>query len=236
MHCAITSDGWTDNFVRQSYTTYTHHYINDKWQTKHRILKTGIHDGKHTAENIRDQFNKTKQEFGLLDKKIVCVTDSAANMKKAVRLLGLRHVPCIAHSINLLVQKDLMMHASMHPLREILSKIRKVQKKLMYKHCELKKLSDQDHQKKMFLFIDEICEIEGAMNADFQFGSVNDTEDDSNERFFFPSESGAFTGLKSLSMVRWCCIYKLIKCFLEHISKCLIRIYFGFLGKYEYRF
>lgn len=198
---------------------------------KHRILKTGIHDGRHTAENIRDQFNETKGEFGLLNKKIVCVTDSAANMKKAVRLLGLRHVPCIAHSINLLVQKDLMMHSSMHPLRDIITKIRKTQKKLIYKHSELKKLSDQDQQKKLFLFIDEVCEIEEALNADFQFGSTSGTEDGNNEQFSFASESGAFTGLKSLSMVRWCCIHKLIKCFLEHISKCFMRIYFKIFEK-----
>lgn len=197
---------------------------------KHRILKTAIHDGKHTGENIRDHFNETKKEFGLLDKKIVCVTDSAANMKKAVRLLDLRHVPCIAHSINLLVQKDLMMHTDMQPLRDIISKLRKTQKKLIYKHSELKKLSDQDQQKKLFLFIDEVCEIENAMNADFQCGSTTDT-DDISEPFSFPSESGSFTGLKSLSTVRWCCIYLLIKCFLEHISEC---IHFVNLEKFEY--
>lgn len=229
-HCAITSDAWTDNYVRLSYSTYTHHYINDNWELKHRVLKTGIHEGRHTAENIRDQITETKREFGLTGKKIVCVTDSAANMKKAVRLLGSKHVTCIAHSINLLVQKDLMMHAAMQPLRNTLSKIRNTQKKLIYKHNELKKLSEEDQQKKIFLFIDEVCEIEESMNADFQFGSQSDTENVGGEQFSFSSsESGSFTGLKSLSMVRWCCIYKLVKCFLEHLSKDFVHIYFVFL-------
>lgn len=217
-HCAITSDAWTDNYVHLSYSTYTHHYIDDNWQLKHRVLKTGLSDGRHTAENIRNQFIEMKQEFGLMDKKIVCVTDSAANMKKAVRLLGLHHIPCIAHSVNLLVQKDLMMNAAMQPLRDILTKVRKIQKKLMYKHMELKNMNEQDQQKKLFLFIDEVSEIEEAINAEFQFNSSTcDTEYDVDEQF--PTSSSSFTGLKSLSLVRWCCIYKLIKCFLEHLSK-----------------
>lgn len=166
----------------------------------------------------------------MTDKKIVCVTDSAANMKRAVRLLGLKHEPCIAHSSNLLIQKDLMTDESMQPLRDILKKIRKAQKKLIYRHADLKKIDEEDQQNKISLLINEISEIELAVNADLQFGSTSDTDNgcvDTDDQFSFP-EIGAstFNGLKSFSTVRWCCIYKLIKCFLEHISKCLLHMYF----------
>lgn len=207
-----------------SYTTYTHHYINHNWQLAHRVLKTALCEGKHTAENIRDQFNETTREFGLSEKKIVCVTDTAANMKKAVRLLGLKHVPCIAHTSNLLIQKDLMTHEKMQPLRDVLTKIRKAQKKLIYKHSELKKIHETDLQNKISLLINEMSEIEIAVNADIQFGSTSDGCDACSgaDGGFSSAEMGAstFNGLKSFSTVRWCCIYKLIKCYLEHISKC----------------
>lgn len=193
------------------------------------MLKTALCEGKHTAENIRDQFNETKREFGLSEKKIVVVSDSAANMKKSVRLLGLKHVPCIAHLSNLLIQTDLMKNDKMQPLRDILSKIRKTQKKLIYKYSELKKIHEEDQQNKISLLINELSEIEVAVNADLQFGS---TCDDCNEtmstddRFSF-AEMGAstFNGFKSFSTVRWCCIYKLIKCFLEHMSKCTMCLF-----------
>lgn len=138
-------------------------------------------EGKHTAENIRDQFIATRKEYGLDGKKIVYVTDAAANMKKAVRLLGLKHVTCIAHATNLLIQKDLMKNPLMQPIRDILAKIRKTQKKLIYKHSELKNLSEADQQNKLLLLINEISDIEDAMNADFQFGS---TCDDCDRTFY----------------------------------------------------
>lgn len=225
-HCAITSDAWTDNNVHLSYTTYTHHYINDNWELKHRVLKTGLCEGKHTSENIRDSFDETKHEFGLAGKKIVCVTDSAANMKKAVRLLGLKHVPCIAHMANLLIQQDLMTNEKIQPLRDILTKIRKAQRKLIYKYGELKKIHEMDQQNKISLFINEMSEIEEAVNADLQYGCTFDADNDCNctdDQFSF-AEMGAstFNGFKSFSSVRWCCVYKLIKCFLEHMSKCCL--------------
>lgn len=188
------------------------------------MLKTALTEGRHTSENIRDQFNETKQEFGLSGKKIVIVSDSAANMKKAVRLLGLKHVPCIAHMSNLLIQKDLMTHEKMQPIRDILNKIRKTQKKLIYKYSELKKIHEEDQQNRISLLINEMSEIEIAVNADIQFGSTcddcNGCLGTDNQSSFAEMEHSTFNGFKSFSTVRWCCIYKLIKCFLEHMSKC----------------
>lgn len=42
-------------------------------------------EGRHTATCIRDEFEVMTNEFGISNKTIVCVTDNAANMKKAVR-------------------------------------------------------------------------------------------------------------------------------------------------------
>lgn len=40
-------------------------------------------------------------------KVIAIVTDGGSNIKSAVRNLGIQHVPCTAHKLNLVVQQDL---------------------------------------------------------------------------------------------------------------------------------
>lgn len=201
-----------------SYNTYTHHFINDEWVLEHRVLKTSNMEGRHTAERIRDEFNLMTTEFGISDKSIVCVTDSAANMKKAVRLLNRKHRPCIAHKSNLMVQKDLLAHPDMQPLRDLISKLRKIQTKLLYQHTKLKEADDIDKQNKLLLLLEEMSEIEKSHNAEIQFG---DQMANDNETSCFESElrQRAFSGLKSMSNVRWSVIYKLAKSFLEHSSE-----------------
>lgn len=176
-------------------------------------------EGRHTSERIRDEFNFMAQEFGISDKNIVCVSDNAANMKKAVRLLNKKHYPCIAHISNLAIQKDLIGHPEMQPLRDIITKIRKIQKKLVYRHSQLKAIDENDKQTRLLLLIEEMSEVEKAVNAEMQFGDQL-VDDDSDHSHFFENElrQNAFSGLKSMSNVRWSVIYKLAKSFMDHAS------------------
>lgn len=218
-YCAVTSDAWTDNFRHLGYSTYTHHYINDRWVLKHRILKTSNIEGRHTAERIRDEFENMTKEFEISDKHIVCVTDKAANMKKAVRLLNRKHFPCIGHKVNLVIRKDLMGAPDMQPLRDIVSKIRKIQKKLLYRHSQLKEIDDNDKQTKLLLLIEQMSETEQAINAEVQFGNQANDELWDDESFDKEIQQNAFSGLKSMSNVRWSVVYKLIKSFMDHSSE-----------------
>lgn len=45
--------------------------------------------------------------WGVLEKIIAVVTDSGANIKSAIRLMNIQHIPCTAHKLNLVVQKAL---------------------------------------------------------------------------------------------------------------------------------
>ena len=64
---------------------------------------------RHTAENLRDEL--------LLEGKVVAVcTDNAANITAAVKLAKLKHLPCFAHTLNLVVQKGVASSVlSRHP-------------------------------------------------------------------------------------------------------------------------
>ena len=59
----------------------------------------------HTAENIAAELKKVSEEWGITDKITCIVTDNAANMKAAARLTGWKHLPCFAHTLNLIVQE-----------------------------------------------------------------------------------------------------------------------------------
>lgn len=94
-------------------------------------------------------------------------------------------------------------------------------KKLIYRQSQLKESDEKDKQAKLFLLIEEISEIEKAVNAELQFGDqIVDNESEHAATSENDSHQTAFSGLKSLSNVRWSVVYKLAKSFLEHASEC----------------
>lgn len=199
-------------FLYDSYlNTYTYHYITDEWCLESRVLKTSLFEGKHTGQNIADDFNRAMIEYKLEDKEVICVTDSAANMVCGCRIIGNKRIPCIAHKTNSMIQKDFLAHDSSKPFRDVLKKVREAQSKLLYRHEELMSIRNDDIQKQLCLFLNEIAELEQAVDAEEQFADTdyNPTRSIGND----------FTGLKSISEIRWNCIYTISKCYLDNASE-----------------
>lgn len=84
----------------------------------------------HTAQNICNDFNLVIKEYGMEEKKIICVTDSAANMVAACRLTGNHRIPCISHKCNTLIQVDLLQNQRVKVIPDLLAKMRAGQKKI----------------------------------------------------------------------------------------------------------
>lgn len=208
-HCAVSFDTYTDKHRHRGFNTYTHHYVTDDWRIESRVVKTSLFECSHTGQNLCNDFNAMTTEYGLSDKKIVCVTDSAPNMVLACRLTGNRRIACIAHKTNSLIQKDLMTHECAQPIRALLKKIREGQNKLIYRHGQLQKLRDDDNQKKFALLMTELSELQEIYDAETQFQNIPEFE---------PSQHD-FSGLKAMNEIRWNCILKFSKCYLENSSK-----------------
>lgn len=153
------------------------------------------------------------EEYGLSGKNIVCVTDSARNMILACRLIGNKRVPCISHKANTLVQTDLMTHETAEPIRKLLKKVRDGQNKLIYRHGELQKFRDEDNQKKFALLMTELSELQEEFDAEMQF--PNNSEDEPIIDF----AQNDFTGTKTFNHIRWNCIWKFSKFYLDNQSK-----------------
>lgn len=146
------------------------------------------------------------EEYALKEKKIVCITDNAPNMV----VTNMRY-PCIAHKINLLIQKDLMTHPSAKPIRELVKKIRESQTKLLYRHEELKNYRDEDNQKKFALFMSELSELDEMCDAEARF--QNELKSETAQ---FQND---FTGLKSVNEIRWNAVLIVLKCYLDNSSE-----------------
>lgn len=71
---------------------------------KSMLLDCSRFIGQHDSMHIRDAIFAACDKWGIQAKIHAIVTDNAANMKLAVSRLGWQHLPCMAHTINLVVK------------------------------------------------------------------------------------------------------------------------------------
>jgi len=97
-YCALTTDSWTS---RQTlgYIAVTYHWIDDLWKLCSFVLATKEMHKDHTAGNVTDELKLITDECNVTKKVVAVVTDNAANIVK--------HIPCFAHTLNLIVQGSL---------------------------------------------------------------------------------------------------------------------------------
>lgn len=158
LHATITFDGWSDSHKRISYVTYTYHFL-ENWKMKSAVLKTASFAHPHTSKRIKDDYEATMAEFNVLSKRLSVVTDGASSMVKAANLLDVYRFYCVGHIIHLLFRSDLLKHENMQPLRDLKVKLRKIHRKLMYKHEELRAMNDESIQQKMLILMEEFKEM-----------------------------------------------------------------------------
>lgn len=104
-HVAITTDIWT-SMNTDSYITMTVHFL-FQTQLKTLVLCTKKLESSHTSVNLSEIMTEELNRWDIFEKVVAVVTDGGFNIKGAVRLMDLSHLPCIAHKLNLVVQNSL---------------------------------------------------------------------------------------------------------------------------------
>ncbi|XP_046399928.1 E3 SUMO-protein ligase ZBED1-like [Ischnura elegans] len=104
--CSITADGWT-SATNDSYLAVTAHFICNG-QLQSALLDCIYFTDRHTATNIADEIHRIIRSWDLDSKVVALISDSAANMLAAAKILGWTHIPCFAHTLNLIVQNALV--------------------------------------------------------------------------------------------------------------------------------
>lgn len=102
----LTTDGRT-SMKNESYMGITAHFINEDVLLQSICLGCEVFDDRHTILNLATYLKNTVQEWNIEHKITAIVSDNAPNIVGAIKKCNYRHVPCFAHSINLVVQSGL---------------------------------------------------------------------------------------------------------------------------------
>lgn len=155
----LSFDFWSDNVRRLSYISYKIYWIDSEFQMQSVCLKTAYFPHPHTGEEIAKDFEMVKKEFELTDKIIRACTDNGSNVKLGCKILGLDWNSCLGHDISLLVSTDLLKHEEMESIRELQKKMKAINKKLLFKYEDLRKIHDVEYNKTLYGVLNELENI-----------------------------------------------------------------------------
>jgi len=118
---AITTDLWTSR-AQQSFATLTGHWLDSNFVKHHRVLLTCRFEGSHSAELISTFLSDIILELELNNKQKVFITDNAANMVSALKMMNQVRFPCFAHTLQLSIKKGF----DIPEINTLLEKARKI--------------------------------------------------------------------------------------------------------------
>ena len=87
--------------------TVTAHFVTVEWKKESLLLSCVKITERHTAENLKNEIIKTASIVNIRNKIFCVVTDNAANIVAAIKLTEWKHIPCLAHTTNLVAQDSL---------------------------------------------------------------------------------------------------------------------------------
>jgi len=147
-HVAITSDVWT-SMNTESYITATVHFFDTNSQLRTFVLTTEKLTSNHTAKNLSDVLHDIFQNWNVQSKVCAIVTDSEANIKAAISLMNIEHIPYTAHKLNIIVKKSLKLDSDDKLLPNEQAKIITLTKlcRTIVSHFNIAKLTQDNWQR-----------------------------------------------------------------------------------------
>lgn len=110
---SCTFDFWT-SIAEEDYMSFTVHFIDDVFEQQDLILEViPFNDISHSAQKIQKFFESVVEEWGLNNKIVAVIHDSAANMIAAMNLTEFEHMPCFAHQLQTLIHHSVLSDQSL---------------------------------------------------------------------------------------------------------------------------
>ena len=100
---AITCDHWS-SMGNVSYLGLTCHLIDNFWMLNSFAL--GVHEAleRHTSDNVSTHIRNIVDKWGFFEKIFSIGTDNGRNIVKAVSSFPCKHLPCFAHTTQLIIK------------------------------------------------------------------------------------------------------------------------------------
>ncbi|KAJ8928549.1 hypothetical protein NQ314_018887 [Rhamnusium bicolor] len=125
-HFCFTSDVWTDTLNSRSFVGVTVHMVCENKLLNLTIALEEL-SKHHTGEYLADKLSNIFRHWEIpLEKFVAAVTDNGSNIVKAISILlgKSKHLPCFAHTLNLVAQKvceDDAIHEIIKAVKQIIT-------------------------------------------------------------------------------------------------------------------
>ena len=107
------TDIWTSTNCHHSFLSLTAHFvIPQTMEKKDVMLSAWQFDKSHTGANISAAILSRIQEWDI-EEKIVCILrDNAANMVSGLNIANIISLPCLAHTLQLIIKDGVLLQQS----------------------------------------------------------------------------------------------------------------------------
>ena len=112
-YISMTTDIWTSTNCHHSFLSLTAHFvIPQTMEKKDVMLSAWQFDESHTGANISAAILSRIQEWDI-EEKIVCILrDNAANMVSGLNIANITSLPCLAHTLQLIIKDGVLLQQS----------------------------------------------------------------------------------------------------------------------------
>ena len=109
-YISLTTDIWTSTNCHHSFLSLTAHFIVcPSMEKKDVMLTSWLFDESHTGANISSAILSRMQSWEIEEKVVCVVRDNAANMVAGLNIANVASLPCLAHSLQLIIKDGVLL-------------------------------------------------------------------------------------------------------------------------------
>lgn len=121
---SFTTDIWTSDVSLMSMLSLTAQWIDQQFERQQVLLRCKEMPGSHTAANLSVEFKAMLDQWNISHESVhVVLRDNARNMAKALDNANLKSLPCLAHTLQLVVNEGQLAQRSIADVAAIGRKI-----------------------------------------------------------------------------------------------------------------
>ena len=116
-YVSVTTDIWSSTHSHHSFMSLTAHFIlSSSMEKKHVMLSAWKFNETHCTDNISAAILSHIQSWEIEEKLVCVLRDNAANMIAGMRVANIPSLPCLAHSLQLIIKDGVLFQPAVQQL------------------------------------------------------------------------------------------------------------------------